>query len=129
MGTAPHSTKLEGIKPVKAITSYTTVLFFPVTMLLSACATPNRGNIGIDWGNTQTHKETTKPTVSKKMVHLPTHLLMVIGPNILTDTTVTNTPIMTRIEIYIFISMAVVGELQLHYPATSNFLTILSLSS
>jgi hypothetical protein len=63
MGTAPHSTKLEGIKPVKAITSYTTVLFFPVTMLLSACATPNRGNIGIDWGNTQTHKETTKPTV------------------------------------------------------------------
>ena len=61
---------------MKAITSYTTVLFFLVTMLLSACATPNRGNISVDWGNTQAHKEPTKTKVSKKNgppSHAPAH--------------------------------------------------------
>ncbi|MDX2453004.1 hypothetical protein [Desulfosarcina sp.] len=61
---------------MKAITSYTTVLLFLVTMLLSACAKPNGGNISIDWGNTQAHKEPTKPKVSKKNgppSHAPAH--------------------------------------------------------
>ena len=61
---------------MKAITSYTTVLLFLVTMLLSACATPDGGNISIDWGNTQAHKEPTKPKVSKKNgppSHAPAH--------------------------------------------------------
>ena len=61
---------------MKAITSYTTVILFLVTMLLSACATPNGGSISIDLGNTQAHREPAKPKVSKKNgppSHAPAH--------------------------------------------------------
>ena len=61
---------------MKAITYYTTVLLFLVTTLLTACATPNGGNISVDWGNTQAHKEPAKTKVYKKNgppSHAPAH--------------------------------------------------------
>jgi hypothetical protein len=45
-------------------------------MLLTACATPNEGNISVDWGNTQAHKKAEKTKVSKKNgppSHAPAH--------------------------------------------------------
>ena len=61
---------------MKAITSYTTVLLFLVTTLLTACTTPNGGNLSIDWGNTQAHEKPAKTKVYKKNgppSHAPAH--------------------------------------------------------
>jgi hypothetical protein len=61
---------------LKATTSYTTIFLFLVATLLTACATPNGGNISVDWGNTQARKEPAKPKVSKKNgppAHAPAH--------------------------------------------------------
>ena len=61
---------------MKSIPSYTAVVLFLATMLLSACATPNGGSISVDWGNPQAHKEPTKPKIYKKNgppSHAPAH--------------------------------------------------------
>jgi hypothetical protein len=61
---------------MKYTISFIAVFLLSVTLFLSGCATPNRGSVSVDWEKQQTHKQPTKPELSKKTgppAHAPAH--------------------------------------------------------
>ena len=61
---------------MKSTIPYIAVLLFSVTLFFSGCATPSGGTVSVDWEKQQTHKQPTKPKLSKKTgppAHAPAH--------------------------------------------------------
>ena len=61
---------------MKSTIPYIAVLLFSVTLFFSGCATPSGGTVSVEWEKQQTHKQSTKPKLSKKTgppAHAPAH--------------------------------------------------------